>query len=417
MNRIIIDITELTRWKGRLTGVPRTINELANNFKNSRSVIFCEWSDNDQNLRVVSHLPNISIDQEIEADIEKNYIKKRIKDFIRKYKLTSKVTEIIGTLKGFKKRVGKNQFGQEVNIEAGDTLIVMADWHSSDSNFIKYIKAQTLKKITLVQFAYDLLPIVAPQYSGHATHYLGQYINNIYPLCDLIITISESTKSDIITHLKQLKVNIPTIKTIRLGDNFHFAEPIKPNSNEFLKSDIKSGDYILCVGTIEARKNHELLYYTYKLAKSRGLDLPKCLIVGRPGWHSENILDLILNDPETKEDLLVLKNISDNELSWLYENCIFTIYPSFYEGWGLPVAESIAHGATCLCSLTSSMPEIAGDIIPYFNPFSSDECLNAIVNLLKPNNLKKARESLKRYKPTSWNDTFKQVTALINETK
>ena len=70
-----------------------------------------------------------------------------------------------------------------------------------------------------------------------------------------------------------------------------------------------------------------------------------------------------------------MHNCSDEELAWMYKNCAFSIYPSFYEGWGLPIAESAFYGAPCLASSTSSMPEVAGSAVDYFNPASTDSCM------------------------------------------
>ena len=125
---------------------------------------------------------------------------------------------------------------------------------------------------------------------------------------------------------------------------------------------------------------------------------------GRFVWR-----DLMTTDPDTKEQFIFLHNVSDEELSWLYDHCLFSIYPSFYEGWGLPIAESIAHGKPCLASNTSSMPEIAGDLLTYFSPYSSDECLQAIVGLLDPRARQKATTKIKKYRPVSWDQTFDQI--------
>jgi len=144
------------------------------------------------------------------------------------------------------------------------------------------------------------------------------------------------------------------------------------------------------------------------------------VIVGRPGWLAHDIYTIIANDPETKDKFIFLKNVTDNELAWLYKNCAFTIYPSFYEGWGLPVAESIGYGVPCLCSNTSSIPEIAGDIVDYFSPSSPEECLEAMVRLLKPAELAKAKKRVVRYVPTSWDttaDAVKQATGGVYGSK
>jgi glycosyltransferase involved in cell wall biosynthesis len=118
-------------------------------------------------------------------------------------------------------------------------------------------------------------------------------------------------------------------------------------------------------------------------------------------------------DPEVKDSFLFLHDASDEELSWLYDHSLFSVYPSFYEGWGLPIAESIAHQVPCACSNTSSMPEVAGDFVTYFSPASTDECLAAITHLLDNNTRKKAKTRLSDYQPSGWNQTFKQLTEII----
>ncbi|MBC7943033.1 glycosyltransferase, partial [Candidatus Saccharibacteria bacterium] len=122
------------------------------------------------------------------------------------------------------------------------------------------------------------------------------------------------------------------------------------------------------------------------------------------------------NDPDTKDLFVFLHDASDEELSWIYDHSLFSVYPSHYEGWGLPVAESIAHGVPCIASNTSSIPEIAGDLIPYFSPTSTDECLQAICGLLDDKTLSNAKQKISAYRPTSWDETFAQIRGIIGDT-
>jgi len=379
MFKTVIDITELANWEGELTGVPRVMNELCLRFKiNKNNITFAKWDSEHQGLVEVA---------------------KKIS--INKHK---KVSNKISSL--FKNNSSK----KEVFIQKNDILLIMADWHSSDANFVDYLSKKHGEGVLLIQIVYDLLPIVTPQYSGHATEYVTRYAKTIYPLCSSIIAISENTKKDIINWLNTNKIKVPPIEVIRLGDDFHKVKSVKPKAI----NTTGMNNYILCVGTIEARKNHMLLYYVYKLAYKRDIKLPDLIIVGRVGWHAENVYEMLTCDPEVNNNIHIMQNINDNELSWLYDNSLFTIYPSFYEGWGLPVAESIRRGKVCLSSNTSSLPEIAGELINYFNPSSTDECLEAIVKLTNPITLKKAVEKIRNYKVTSWDDTFDAIWTIIN---
>ena len=86
----------------------------------------------------------------------------------------------------------------------------------------------------------------------------------------------------------------------------------------------------------------------------------------------------MLEHSKLKEKILVLKGINDEELSWLYRNCMFTAYPSLYEGWGLPVAESLRYGKFCIASKISSVPEIAPDLTKLIDPLDAMEWYNTI---------------------------------------
>jgi glycosyltransferase involved in cell wall biosynthesis len=93
---------------------------------------------------------------------------------------------------------------------------------------------------------------------------------------------------------------------------------------------------------------------------------------------------------------------------------LFTIFPSVYEGWGLPVAESLNYGKVSISSDSSSMPEIAGNLIDYFSPYDAASCLSLMIKYQdKATRLKKEKQITQSYKTTSWDLTYQQVTKLI----
>jgi glycosyltransferase involved in cell wall biosynthesis len=169
---------------------------------------------------------------------------------------------------------------------------------------------------------------------------------------------------------------------------------------------------------VEIRKNHTLLYYAAQLARERGVDLPPIVLVGKMGWLAGDIQHIMQHDTYAKEKILVLGGVPDTQLEWLYRNCGFTIYPSFYEGWGLPIAESLCYGKPCLSSNTSSMPEVGGNLVDYFSPYDPAGCLDQIVRYLDKGVLRQKAQAIQTsYRLRTWDDAFADVQQFIASIK
>ena len=419
--RQIIDITQLVHWGGNLTGIPRVMNELALRYAHDSNTIFVAWSKQRNaflELDIADSLSRrgegifykntVSSPNSNQTIVAKTGHLKKIARKVKKYApgLHQKVATKVAS--------ARDEAATIVEVKAGDVLFVLwGEW--ADELYRAKLVGCKASGASLVNIVYDMLPLVTPQYSGHSTEPMRAFYSEVIPLCDLVLSISDYTKQDLAQWLKEQNLSVPKIETFRLGDDFTIPADDHDPSEHVKEALGKDKKYLLCVGTVEARKNHTLLYYVYKLAKSRGEALPKILIAGRRGWKTDDIFDIIKNDPDVNEKIIFLEGVTDEELSWLYKHCLFTVYPSFYEGWGLPIAESIAYGKPCISSNTSSMPEIAGDLIDYFSPASTDECFEAIRQMCDEKYLAKATKKIKRYKPTTWDDTYKQVDNSMKE--
>lgn len=292
-----------------------------------------------------------------------------------------------------------------------NVLILGMAWENLDIQ--RVLTRERLKThFTLTQIVYDLIIPLHPHlhhpanFAPYSEHMKGVIANS-----DTLLAISESTKQDTLKFATQHGITPPKIDVIRLGDK------VLEKGSVTRKPDLSfNKEFILCVGTVEVRKNHSLLYYTYKLAASRGVELPQLIIVGGNGWYSGDVQYLITTDPEMKDTIKIMNGLSDQNLAWLYKNCLFTVYPSMYEGWGLPIAESLAFDKLCLSSHTSSMTEIAGDMIDYFSPYSTDECLEKIRYYMDPDHRKTRELTIeKNYHPTSWVQTGDAIRTSILE--
>ena len=251
----------------------------------------------------------------------------------------------------------------------GDVLISIGlDWdHAYYKEFFYFRKN---KKIKVVTCCYDLIPVIYPQYCvGNVVNLFTSYFLDIADGSDLVLCISRQSEKDLRNLLDRTGGAVPATHVIPLGDNVPTAEN---GSISQIVKDICNEDFILYISTIERRKNHEVLYRAYHILCSEGKqdELPKLLFVGMQGWGVADLMSDIDLDPLTRGFIVRLNHVSDSELRLLYEAAKFCVFPSFYEGWGLPVGEALLMGKAVLASNRGSLPEVGGDLVRYVDPWN-----------------------------------------------
>lgn len=409
---LYIDVTQSFAWEGEAMGIIRVMDEISRRFIDDPifETVFIIWDETARQFYKVDYAQ--ALDKRSKSEI--SYLPKARHAPPYKSLIRRALVKIPGTKTVYKTMILKNnQLTNALDHKktvrfSEDAILFMPHggvWESrSYSQKLTKLKAE--RNIQLVPILYDLCPVLTPQFSSEGIRKVfDRHMRQMLPAASLVLAISENTKRDCFAWLGAIsKTKEPVVEVIRLGDEICTDVSIKPKG-------LKTGDYILCVGTIEARKNHASLYYAYKLAQERGIDLPPIVIVGRKGWMADDSYEIMTTDPAVNNSFIFLHNANDNELTWLYENALFSVYPTFYEGWGLPVAESLLRGLPCLASASSSIPEIAGPLVEYFSPYSPDEILQKI-QLFSTNKtlLKKRAAQIKsNYVATTWDSTVNQV--------
>jgi glycosyltransferase involved in cell wall biosynthesis len=170
------------------------------------------------------------------------------------------------------------------------------------------------------------------------------------------------------------------------------------------------------VSTLDVRKNHRLLYDAWQVMAARNPDnCPDLVCLGIPHLFVRDLLREVRHDRAVNRHIHFLQGIRDEELAWYYRHCAATIYPSRYEGWGLPVAESLCHGRLCLASNATSIPEISPDLPAFFDPFDVHGLVALVERTLRDPAWVEAKEAdiRDRFRPTSWRDTAHQVMAAV----
>jgi glycosyltransferase involved in cell wall biosynthesis len=266
--------------------------------------------------------------------------------------------------------------------------------------------------VRVVSVIYDLIPCLMPHlFPPQLPPLFRTWAARLLRLSDLVLTISEHSRRDLLGWAARLvpPANVP-VEVVRLGVEVQGGERPVALPGEADRS------FVLSVGTVEVRKNHALLYHAWRrLIAEHGDRVPPLVLAGAAGWLTGDLQQQIRRDPLVRGRIIHLSDVTDDELHWLYRHCRFSLYPSLYEGWGLPVAECLAHGRYCISSDATSLPEIAGDLIDYHDPLDLPACVRLVRRALFAEGFVEAREERIRreYRPTGWHDCAAAVLSLL----
>jgi hypothetical protein len=160
------------------------------------------------------------------------------------------------------------------------------------------------------------------------------------------------------------------------------------------------------VSTIEARKNHSYLVAAWKHFWDEGLDPPDLVFVGRVGWRVSSLMEQLQTARYYDGKVSIVHDLSDIELRTLYSACEFTLFPSFVEGWGLPVGESLMFGKPCVASSTSSIPEVGGDFVDYVDPLNLRDGVEVLRKMAFDDEYRESRAQNIRdnFTPRTWRE-------------
>lgn len=309
----------------------------------------------------------------------------------------------------------------ERSIGLGDIVISIGlDWDTGVIDLFLEMKRRI--GIRLITCCYDLIPILFPQWCvGEVAVRFEQYFTKLAWCSDLILCISQQSKKDYLALAERL--GFPPVPTtvIPLGDNVGPDRAADKNSLQGISTDVAqtlNDAFILCVGTIERRKNHEILYRAYHLLARAGKldDVPRLVFVGMHGWGVHDLLNDMALDPLMRDKIVQLHHVSDTELSLLYEKAAFIVYPSFYEGWGLPVGEALALGKVVVASDQGAIPEVGGNLVLYADPWNPRDWADTIHGLsVAPDRLERRRmKVIDEYHNRNWTDTALAARAAID---
>ena len=227
---------------------------------------------------------------------------------------------------------------------------------------------------------------------------------------DFIVANSHFTAGDVAGLMERIGVRPIPVAAAPLAHSLGSA------GGGELPEAVAGQPFVLCVGTIEPRKNHHTLIEAWKRLAGKRPDLPRLALVGRLGWRTDALARGLTNGETAESKVVWLRNVSDRQLEALYRGCLFTVFPSFAEGWGLPVGESLVHGKAVVTSNRTAMPEVGGKHALYVDPYDGAALEAALEALLYDGKSLKAREALIRrsFRPRTWSDVADDLAAGIS---
>lgn len=284
-------------------------------------------------------------------------------------------------------------------------------------NYFMFVReAKRLHGIRYIPFVHDFIPIMTPEHCvKELTQDFISWALGVYQHADFFLVNSQATKRDLIKVADMLGhvVDADNVAVIPLDAEFRSADAKVAPLDRLREWQLVANDFVLIVSTIESRKNHiGALDAWLALIQKHGVRrIPKLVCVGNRGWLNDEVYARIEQSPLLRSRVVMLSGLSDEELGLLYKSCRFTLYPSNYEGWGLPVTESLCLGKVPLLSDSSSLPEAGGAFAVYFEAGSTKEMTARAEELIFDDAYRAGLEAKIKaeFRPRQWQDIADQI--------
>lgn len=269
---------------------------------------------------------------------------------------------------------------------AQDTYVMLgANWTITKTEALALEHKEREGRV--VQMIYDLIPYTHPQYHTEklSTEYCAWLERVRHHTC-AFMCISENTARNLTEFLSSRGVRADVAVTALAHEfgGYERNQPLRIQEGSRLSGLVGGRPYVLCVGTLEIRKNGLGLARAWqKVHETLGSATPLLIFAGSRGWRIEKFEEFLEATDHVSQTIKIIQAPSDAELAALYAQSLFTVYPSFYEGWGLPVGESAWFGKYGVVASNSSLPEVCGDDVDYMDPDNIDDMAAKILRPLQ----------------------------------
>ena len=296
----------------------------------------------------------------------------------------------------------------------GKSRVLINTSHSGLEQPSYAVKAKQYFK-HVIYFLHDIIPLEYPEYckEGEYDKHV-QRVKTIIDSASLVITNSNDTKEKLDSyceHMPRFKYIEKSVALLGIETNISVdtvSQILLPPANP---------PYFVTLGTIEPRKNHLLLLQVWrKLAEDMKEQCPKLYIIGKRGWDIEQVTDILERAPYAKTTIIECTNACDQQVAQLLKNSTALLFPSFAEGFGLPLVQALQLSTPVIASDLKVFKELVGNIPDYIDPIDTLKWLDVIKNYILPEStLYRAQKTrLKQFKATDWAQHFDQISPKVN---
>lgn len=310
---------------------------------------------------------------------------------------------------------------EAVKLRPGDTCVIAGSFWGTDTA-IDLLRECNKQGVYTAIYFYDLLPVTHPEFfDSNLANTFRQSLFQTLLLLDFALCISKFTTRELQRFIAENGLRPMPAQAVTLAHAFKDVLPVgvedaddKPWPSAI--AALRNRSFVLCICTIEIRKNHRYLFDAWKALIADGEEMPDLVLVGRPGWRVNDLMAQLDTTRYLHGRIHVVHDLSDAELATLYRHCSFTVFPSFAEGWGLPIGESLSYGKLCIASNTTSMPEVGGDLVEYIDPMNLRSGIETLRRVVRDPKWVAEREAAIRdsFQPKLWDQVGADFIASID---
>ncbi|KVH75319.1 capsular biosynthesis protein [Burkholderia cepacia] len=283
--------------------------------------------------------------------------------------------------------------------------------HTSHSGmeFPRYYKKLASRGIKSVFLIHDLIPLTHAEYTRPGVeHTHRRRIHTALAYASGLITNSRATLESLAAEAARTTLPLPPCTIAHLASG---VEPQPPRQR------LLDAPYFVMLGTIEPRKNHWFILHVWRrLIEQLGAAAPKLVVIGRRGWECENVIDMLERCASLPGTVIEEANCSDERLHAWLQHARALLFPSFVEGYGMPLVEALGHGVPVLASNLDVFREVAAEIPDYLDPLDGPGWASSIRNYARGDSPERRAQlaRIEHFREPTWADHFERVDAFLD---